>query len=828
MIRRTVLTALILFAVANYAMVYLDDNFESGNLDNYVVTDVDGDGNSWQLFDTGDGYCAESVSEGLTPDNYLYLPSTFVELDTYLRFSVGASGTENFSEHYAVYLAIDYMGLETFVPVWEETLESPEMKQVEIALKPYLQMIDEWFYAENISVWFRHFDSDGQSSLLVDDLQLVYYPTFAYNEGIETAHPQGAVEPYSSVFIKAWPYDMTYFDYENDWEYIGTDQVFLHYIISDRTGFVGEEQVVQMTRSSDPVSPESFEYTVEGMAMGTYMEYWTEATDNSVYGLVGESEHFFLEWGEINFEEGFEYKGPDPFPPYGWMPDGWITYQHGTVTSSWDRPWEVDVAQQNVHNGEYSVTSAAQNNFGEWETVNYLVTPRIRINGTPKLKYFANAQTKAGYEFRERWSVLISTEDDDGTDVSKFTELKRDSIIPVEYHENTWYERTLDLSAYQDQYVRIMWRHDYTSTTTKLDRFLNIDDVSIAEMPVMTVHVTENAALPGDDFPVSVTATDYSGINNVTIYYRINGGAEQALVMTDNGDDTFTGYIPGQSKDTKCSWYCVVTDNSAFANTTTSAKYDVIWFDSGILEWGSAGTGYTDWPEPINAGDKVAMDWNFGTKGYLYLNKIEVGWEYDAYDMPWKLVEFNEVPTEKVINGIQGINNFKAKGDEYLLEGCDSPIYGHVALVFEANNYNEMMLEEDGNVGSEYHPHAWQWNSVAGWTTNMWGNFYIKMWVSQTVGIEDEFVSSTTELAQNYPNPFNPVTNISFYNRFAGEVSLVVYNTKGERVASLINEKMNEGFRRVEFDASNMNSGVYYYTLRTPEKTLTRKMVLVK
>jgi hypothetical protein len=243
------------------------------------------------------------------------------------------------------------------------------------------------------------------------------------------------------------------------------------------------------------------------------------------------------------------------------------------------------------------------------------------------------------------------------------------------------------------------------------------------------------------------------------------------------------------------------------------------------LEWGSAGTNYTDMPDPINGTDKVAMDWNFGTKNYLYLNKIEIGWEYAANNISWKLVEFDGVPTDRVIGDLQGVHSFAAGGDTLHIEnGKNTPIYGHVGLVFQTPINNEIMLDESGDKS-----HAWQWSSVTNWVTNYWGAFYIRMYVSQVPnGIENEFVSSTTELCQNYPNPFNPETSISFYNRIAGDVELSVYNVKGEKVASLVNEKMNEGFRKVNFNASGINSGVYYYTLKTPEKTLTKKMVLIK
>ncbi|HXK50490.1 MAG TPA: T9SS type A sorting domain-containing protein, partial [Clostridiales bacterium] len=83
-------------------------------------------------------------------------------------------------------------------------------------------------------------------------------------------------------------------------------------------------------------------------------------------------------------------------------------------------------------------------------------------------------------------------------------------------------------------------------------------------------------------------------------------------------------------------------------------------------------------------------------------------------------------------------------------------------------------------------------------------------------------------LEQNYPNPFNPVTEIRFSINNDANVKLAVYNIKGELVSNLKNEKMVKGLHTVNFDASNLNSGVYFYKLSVDGMAETKKMVLTK
>lgn len=84
------------------------------------------------------------------------------------------------------------------------------------------------------------------------------------------------------------------------------------------------------------------------------------------------------------------------------------------------------------------------------------------------------------------------------------------------------------------------------------------------------------------------------------------------------------------------------------------------------------------------------------------------------------------------------------------------------------------------------------------------------------------------ELAQNYPNPFNPTTSISFTIPQSGNVKLAVYNLLGQEVAVILNEYKEAGSYNIEFDAQNMNSGVYLYKLESNGLTLTKKMTLLK
>jgi hypothetical protein len=95
-------------------------------------------------------------------------------------------------------------------------------------------------------------------------------------------------------------------------------------------------------------------------------------------------------------------------------------------------------------------------------------------------------------------------------------------------------------------------------------------------------------------------------------------------------------------------------------------------------------------------------------------------------------------------------------------------------------------------------------------------------------------VSGNTELPkrfaleQNYPNPFNPNTNIKFQLPKKEFVTIKVFDVMGREVATLVNETKEAGYYSIEFNASNLASGMYIYKIEAGNFIDTKKMVLIK
>ncbi|MDP2363043.1 MAG: ice-binding family protein, partial [Ignavibacteria bacterium] len=101
------------------------------------------------------------------------------------------------------------------------------------------------------------------------------------------------------------------------------------------------------------------------------------------------------------------------------------------------------------------------------------------------------------------------------------------------------------------------------------------------------------------------------------------------------------------------------------------------------------------------------------------------------------------------------------------------------------------------------------------------------------VELEDGLAPQEFTLFQNYPNPFNPSTTINFSLTVDSKVSLKIFDVLGQEVATLINGQLAAGSQKVSFNASSLNSGVYFYRIDAAgidgqKFSSTKKMILMK
>jgi hypothetical protein len=120
------------------------------------------------------------------------------------------------------------------------------------------------------------------------------------------------------------------------------------------------------------------------------------------------------------------------------------------------------------------------------------------------------------------------------------------------------------------------------------------------------------------------------------------------------------------------------------------------------------------------------------------------------------------------------------------------------------------------------------------WTAG-WANFNPQSYVPSPIGVKQTSTEVPGEfaLSQNYPNPFNPATTIKFSIPQSGFVSLKVYDILGREVSQIVKDNLQVGSYEVNFDASNLTSGTYFYKINVNTDgsvnwTQTKKMVLVK
>jgi len=121
------------------------------------------------------------------------------------------------------------------------------------------------------------------------------------------------------------------------------------------------------------------------------------------------------------------------------------------------------------------------------------------------------------------------------------------------------------------------------------------------------------------------------------------------------------------------------------------------------------------------------------------------------------------------------------------------------------------------------------WSRISNRNTALGTDMYFELNGSILTSVESEADNPANfVLSQNYPNPFNPSTKISWQSPVSSWQTLKIYDVLGNEVATLVNEEKPAGSYEIEFNASKLSSGTYFYQLRAGSFLETKKMILMK
>ncbi|VAX24563.1 Glycosyl hydrolase, BNR repeat precursor [hydrothermal vent metagenome] len=334
-------------------------------------------------------------------------------------------------------------------------------------------------------------------------------------------------------------------------------------------------------------------------------------------------------------------------------------------------------------------------------------------------------------------------------------------------------------------------------------------------LPSISTSVTYITVHPTNPNKLWITYGGY--IDGQKVYESTDGGASWTSISTGLPNIPIMCIVYNKSVTTKEVLF-VGTDVGVYAKDGTNSwaaynsglpnvvvtELEIFYNPSGVdkLRAGTYGRGLWETeilaPLPVELTNftakeinkKIILNWQTATEVNNY------GFEIERSSTPLGTIENNEYNSSRAetrgwrtIGFVEGHGNSNSPKDYSFVD--DTKPYGKVI-------YRLKQIDTDGTF--EY---------------------------SDEVEIE---VYSTIEnkLVGNYPNPFNPTTTIRFDLAKESDVVINIYNVLGEVISTLVNQKMTSGKHKVEFDASNLSSGIYYYRFSTSDFVDVKKMMVIK
>ena len=321
-----------------------------------------------------------------------------------------------------------------------------------------------------------------------------------------------------------------------------------------------------------------------------------------------------------------------------------------------------------------------------------------------------------------------------------------------------------------------------------------------------------------------------SSLDYCTIKYSSDG--VQQWIRTYNGTGNNFDLPNAMVLDDSANIY--ITGTSAASNSDfLTIKYD----RNGNVKWIQRYNGPAN---NTDAGSGIAVD-NEGNV-YAFGESIGAGSDFD-----WLLIKYNASGAQQWLQRYNGPANSFDDADDILTDSKGNIyVMGASTGIGSSLDYLVMKYDPSGSViweqryngtGNDFDFPASIFRDgqnniyLTGNSMNGEGNMdIVTIKYSQTVNITSisSLVPHEFILHQNYPNPFNPATTIEFAIPRTADVKLSVYNVSGKEIERLLNENLAGGEYKIEWNASGIPGGIYFYRIEASGFIDTRKAVLVK
>lgn len=253
------------------------------------------------------------------------------------------------------------------------------------------------------------------------------------------------------------------------------------------------------------------------------------------------------------------------------------------------------------------------------------------------------------------------------------------------------------------------------------------------------------------------------------------------------------------------------------------------------------------WPTYFYGGDY--QDGSFHESNFKLVQNEEMGWIAAIFsDGRYVMENYFETPgyedwaeTSQIAICVSNDHGVTWSEPAYLNAKADDENYyeeldGMLPAYIYPTNEIEYIDDTHGRIPIVFFDDFSYGSFVQTYGQNIGGaQMYAELIVEFPEGTEagDNEIVSALKLSQNYPNPFNPETNIAFELKESGNVSIEIYNLKGQKVKTLVNDYRSAGDHTVMWNGTDENnnavsSGIYYYKMKANGDSATKKMVLMK